>query len=63
MFYDESEREVVFDFFAKDAVGTGKGGGALCKEFELESGSRGRIRTDDQRVNSALRYRCATREC
>ncbi len=39
MFYDESEREVVFDFFAEDAVGTGKGGGALCKEFEVEIGS------------------------
>lgn len=25
-------------------------------------GSRGRIRTDDQLVNSELRYRCATRE-
>ncbi len=24
--------------------------------------SRGRIRTDDQLVNSQLRYRCATRE-
>ena len=25
--------------------------------------SRGRIRTDDQLINSQLRYRCATREC
>jgi len=26
----------------------------------MTSGSQGRIRTDDQLVNSELRYRCAT---
>ena len=35
---------------------------ALFKRHDWLSGSQGRIRTDDQLVNSELRYRCATRE-
>ena len=35
---------------------------ALFARHSVISGSRGRIRTDDQLVNSQLRYRCATRE-
>ena len=34
----------------------------FCEGNQLEAGSGGRIRTYDQRINSPLRYRCATPE-
>ena len=36
--------------------------GVLTADFTGEVGSGGRIRTYDQRINSPLRYRCATPE-
>ena len=67
---DSEKREIATQVFSELVFTEGQlanfkakeGFAALLNRFTVISGSRGRIRTDDQLVNSELRYRCATRE-
>ncbi|TSC85101.1 MAG: Uncharacterized protein G01um101413_485 [Parcubacteria group bacterium Gr01-1014_13] len=67
---DTEKRDITLSVFSELTFHNGslskfkakEGFEALFKRHDTISGSRGRIRTDDQLVNSQLRYRCATRE-